>query len=79
MKWYRSSHNGKLGSGKYGWIERVLSWKAKSLERFCRRHKLSYCDVYLIDSDGSATINFRAKKSGFIIADGYAFVKSRTK
>ena len=73
MKWYG------IEKGKYWFVELILKWKAKSLERFCKRHKLNYCDVYLIDSDGSATINFRVKKGADVIAEAYAFVKSRTK
>lgn len=73
MKWYG------IEKGKYRFIEKVLMWKAKSLERFCRRHKLNYADIYLIDSDGSATINIRAKKGDVVVAEGYAFVKSLSK
>jgi len=73
MKW----HN--IEKGRSWFVGLMLKWKAKSLERFCRRHKLNYCDVYLIDSDGSATINFMAKRNGIVITEGYAFVKSRAK
>ena len=56
MKWLYTEKNRKA---KY--VEFMLKVRAKSLERFCRRHKLTYADIYLIDSDGSATINVRAK------------------
>ena len=73
MKWYG------IEKGKFWFIEKVLMWKAKSLERFCRRHKLNYADIYLLDSDGSATLNLRAKKGSIVVADGYAFIRSKTK
>ena len=76
-KWHNSAE-GELGKGEYGHIERGLMRRAKSLQRFCAKHKLTYADIYLLDSNGNATINFRAKKDVLIVADSYAFIKSRT-
>ena len=73
MKWYN------LEKGKYWFLELILKHKAKSLYRFCRLHHLNYADIYMLDSEGSATVNFRAKKNGIVVADGYAFVRSKSK
>ena len=73
MKWYG------IEKGRFWFIEKLFMWKARSFYRFCRRHNLTWAEVYMIDSDGSATVNFRAKRSNIIVADGYAFVRSKTK
>lgn len=72
MKWYGIEEGNWL-------VELMLKWKAKSLYNFCRRHKLNYAEVYFLDTNGSATINLRAKKGSKTIADSYAFVKARSK
>ena len=78
VKWYDSM--GKIGKVKPCVFEHILRKKAISLARFCLRHNIPYTDIYFIDSEGTAVINYRAKSlNGTVKADGYAFVKSKTK
>lgn len=73
MKWYG------IEKGRFWFVERMLMWKAKSLYKFCRKHKLNYTEIYFLDSDGIATANFRAKRDVEVVANGYAFVKAESK
>lgn len=60
-------------------IDKALRKKVEKLYKFSVKHNLTYASIYLIDTEGSATINLRAKKGYKVIADSYAFVESRTK
>ena len=68
-KWY------SLGKTEHTKLEGRLRRKVKALYRFCKRHGIGFCDLYILSSDGSTTLNIRAKKKEEIVVNGYAFVK----
>lgn len=68
-KWYT------LGKDEHSKLEGKLRRRVKALYRFCKRHGIDYCDLYILSSDGSTTLNIRAKKDEEILVNGYAFVR----
>lgn len=70
LKWY------SLEKGKYERLEKAMQRRVKSLYRFCKKNGLSYGDIYVLSSDGSTTLNIRAKtEKGVVAVNAYAFVR----
>ena len=63
-----------LGEG-HSLLGKLLKQKVKSLYRFCKRHGLDYCDLYILTSEGTTALNMRAKKDGEVIVNGYALMR----
>lgn len=70
LKWYL------LEKGKYERLEKAMKRKVKSLYRFCKKNRLSYSDIYVLSSEGSTTLNIRAKtEKDVVVVNAYAFVR----
>lgn len=57
-------------------LEKAMQRCVKSLYRLCKKNNLPYADIYILSSQGSTSLNIRAKdkkKTGVI--DEYAFIK----
>lgn len=70
MKWYTLNTDSKPGR-----CERKLRRLVKKLHRICRKYGLSYAETYYISSDGTATLNVRAKKDRQHVVNSYTFVR----
>ena len=68
-KWYSLE---KTGHTK---LERKLRRRARAMFRFCKRHGLEYCDIYMLTAENTVSLNIRAKKDGNVVVNGYAFVR----
>lgn len=69
-KW-NNTNNGKL--------EKKLQAVAKRVERLCRKYKLSYAEVYFIQTESTATLNVRAKSlSDSVLCNAFAFIPEVT-
>ena len=68
-KWY------SLEETKDTKLEKKLRRKARAMFRFCKRHGLEYCDIYMLTAGDTGTLNIRAKKDGNVVVNGYAFVR----
>ena len=64
-----------LEKGRHSLLERLLKQKIKSLYRFCKKHGLDYCDLYILTTEGTTALNIRAKKNGEVIVNGYALMR----
>ena len=60
--------------GKVSKEEKFLRRMVRKLNRYTKRHGIRYAEVYVIESDGTRTINIRAKRDAFVIVNSYAFV-----
>lgn len=69
LKWYTMS------MVKPDKEEKALRRMVKRLNRFAKRHKMNYVELYVIENNGSRTINIRAKKNNMVTVNSYAFVK----
>lgn len=70
LKWYTMNKGEKTDRR-----ERIMRRMVKKLYRFCQKYGFTYAEVYYISSDGSATLNIRAKKSNCEAINSYAFVR----
>lgn len=70
LKWY-TMKDGKETDRR----EKLLRKMVKKLFRFCKKYGFSYAEVYYISSDGTATLNIRAKSNDENVINSYAFVK----
>lgn len=62
--------------GKNKRLEKALQRRVESLYRFCKKNHLPYADIYILSSQGSTTLNIRAKdKREIIVVNDYAFIK----
>ena len=69
LKWY------SIEKGKESKAEKIFRRKAKSLLKLARKFGFNYAEIYYINADDSATINFRAKKNDNTVVNSYAFVR----
>lgn len=60
--------------GKVSKEEKFLRRMVRKLNRYTKRHGIRYAEVYVIESDGTRTINIRAKRDALVIVNSYAFV-----
>lgn len=60
--------------GKVNKEEKFLRRMVRKLNRYTKRHGIRYAEVYVIESDGTRTINIRAKRDALVIVNSYAFV-----
>ena len=60
--------------GKVNKEEKFLRRMVRKLNRYTKRHGIRYAEVYVIESDGTRTINIRAKRDAIVIVNSYAFV-----
>lgn len=60
--------------GKVSKEEKFLRRMVRKLNRYTKRHGIRYAEVYVIESDGTRTVNIRAKKGALVIVNSYAFV-----
>ena len=60
--------------GKVSKEEKFLRRMVRKLNRYTKRHGIRYAEVYVIESDGTRTINIRAKRDAIVIVNSYAFV-----
>ncbi len=60
--------------GKVNKEEKFLRRMVRKLDRYTKRHGIRYAEVYVIESDGTRTINIRAKRDALVIVNSYAFV-----
>lgn len=60
--------------GKVSKEEKFLRRMVRKLNRYTKRHGIRYAEVYVIESDGTRTINIRAKREALVIVNSYAFV-----
>ena len=60
--------------GKVSKEEKFLRRMVRKLNRYTKRHGIRYAEVYIIESEGTRTVNIRAKKDAFVIVNSYAFV-----
>ena len=68
-RWYT------LGDKGNARLENKLKRMVKSLYRFCERHGIDYCDLYILSDEGNTTLNIRAKQDKDIVVNSYAFVR----
>lgn len=65
----------KWHNANKGKIEKKLQTVAKRIERLCRKYRLSYAEVYFIQTENGATLNVRAKDlRNNLSCNAYAFV-----
>ena len=60
--------------GKVNKEEKFLRRMVRKLNRYTKRHGIRYAEVYVIESDGTRTVNIRAKRDALVIVNSYAFV-----
>lgn len=60
--------------GKVSKEEKFLRRMVRKLNRYTKRHGIRYAEVYVIESDGTRTVNIRAKRDALVIVNSYAFV-----
>jgi hypothetical protein len=60
--------------GKVNKEEKFLRRMVRKLNRYTKRHGIRYAEVYVIESDGTRTVNIRAKRDAIVIVNSYAFV-----
>lgn len=60
--------------GKVSKEEKFLRRMVRKLNRYTKRHGIRYAEVYIIESDGTRTVNIRAKRDALEIVNSYAFV-----
>ena len=60
--------------GKVSKEEKFLRRMVRKLDRYTKRHGIRYAEVYVIESDGTRTVNIRAKRDAIVIVNSYAFV-----
>ena len=70
LKWY-TMNEGKKTDRR----EKLMRKMANKLYRFSKKYGFSYTEVYYISSDGTATLNIRAKNDVSVEVNSYAFVK----
>lgn len=68
IKWYTDN------SVKVSKEEKFLRRMVRKLNRYAKRHDIRYAEVYVIESEGTRTVNIRAKRDALIIVNSYAFV-----
>ena len=56
-------------------IEKKLKRKSMAIYRFCKRHKLTYADIYVLSDSECSSVNIRAKRKEEVVSDGYAFIR----
>ena len=60
--------------GKVSKEEKFLRRMVRKLNRYTKRHGIRYAEVYVIESNGTRTVNIRAKREAIVIVNSYAFV-----
>lgn len=60
--------------GKVNKEEKFLRRMVRKLNRYTKRHGIRYAEVYVIESNGTRTVNIRAKRDAIVIVNSYAFV-----
>ena len=61
-------------NGKVSKEEKFLRRMVRKLNRYTKRHGIRYAEVYMIESNGTRSINIRARRDALIIVNSYAFV-----
>lgn len=56
-------------------IEKKLKRKSMSIYRFCKRHNLTYVDIYVLSDSECSSVNIRAKRKEEVVSNGYAFIR----
>lgn len=69
LKWY--TMEGKKISRE----EKILRSIVKRLYRVCKHYGITHSDVYILSSEGSTTLNIRAKKREDVVVNSYAFIR----
>lgn len=69
LHWYT------IGLTKANRAEKKLRRMVLKLNKLAKKYKFNYAEVYILDSDGTRTVNIRAKKGKFTIINSYAFIK----
>lgn len=70
FKWY-SMNEGNNTDRR----EKLMRKMVAKLYKLSKKYGFSYAEVYYISSDGTATLNVRAKSDGNELVNSYAFVK----
>lgn len=55
--------------------EKKLCKMVMRLNRYAERHNINYAELYILETEGSRTVNVRAKRDGREVANCYAFLK----
>ena len=56
-------------------IEKKLKRKSMAIYRFCKRHNLTYADIYVLSDSECSSVNIRAKRKEGVVSNGYAFIR----
>ena len=69
LKWYR------MEDKRISREERALRSIVKHLYRVCKRYRITHSDIYILSTEGSTTLNIRAKKGEDVVVNSYAFIR----
>lgn len=67
-KWYTTED-------KVSKEEKVLRRLVMKLYRISKRYGLRYTDVYTLSTEGSTSINIRAKRGEDVVVNSYKFIR----